>query len=352
MRIVIIGGTGNIGTALVRALGDDHEVHVVARRLPPPGADPFEGRAQVHARDIARDDLSLVSGADVVVHLAWLFQPSHQPNVTWESNVLGTVRVLEQLRSSGAGSLVVASSIAAYSPVDGHAVVDETHPTHGSSAAAYCREKAYVERLLDVFERDTPEVKVARIRPAFVFQRASAAQQRRLFAGPLVPGSLLRPAFVPVLPVPSGLRLQTVLADDVGELVRLIVEASASGPFNVAADDVLDGDDLAGLFHARRVPVPAQVVRGAVSAAWHARLAPAPPDLFDALLRLPTLSTQRAKTELGWTPTASAQEALATMLAGMRQDAGGESPPLRSDAGGRARWREVASGAGSREQPH
>jgi UDP-glucose 4-epimerase len=351
MRIVIFGGTGNIGTALVRALGDDHDVHVVARRLPPPGADPLEGRAQVHARDITRDDLSLVDGADAVVHLAWLFQPSHQPNVTWENNVLGTVRVLEQVRSGGVGSLVVASSIAAYSPVDGHAVVDETHPTHGTSAAAYCREKAYVERLLDVFERDVPATRVARLRPAFVFQRASAAQQRRLFAGPLLPGALLRPAFVPMLPVPSGLRLQTVLADDVAGLVRLILEARAAGPFNVAADDVLDGDDLARLFEARQVSVPPQLVRGAVSAAWHARLAPAPPDLFDALLRLPTLSTQRAKTELGWSPTATAQEALAAMLSGMREDAGGHTPPLRSDAGGRARWREFASGAGSREQP-
>jgi UDP-glucose 4-epimerase len=349
MRIVITGGTGNIGTALVRALGDDHEIHVLARRLP--DADPFEGRAQTHACDITKDDLSVLADADAVVHLAWLFQPTHQPDVTWSANAVGTARLLDQVRSSRVGAVVGASSIAAYSPVEGHATVDESHPTHGSSAAAYCREKAYVERLLDVLEGDVPEMRVSRVRPAFVFQRASASQQRRLFLGPLAPGSLLRPGLVPVLPVPSGLRLQAVIAEDVAELIRLAVESRASGAFNVAADDSLGGSDLAQLFGARRLSVPPRVVRGAVSAAWHARVAPAPPDLFDALLRLPTLSTQRAKSELGWAPSATAADALNAMLEGMRTGAGGDTPPLRSDAGGRARWREFASGVGSREQP-
>jgi hypothetical protein len=131
----------------------------------------------------------------------------------------------------------------------------------------------------------------------------------------------------------------------------LAVESRASGAFNAAADDVLGEDGLARLFDARPLSVPPRVVRGAVSAAWHARVAPAPPDLFDALLRLPTLSTQRAKSELGWAPTATAADALNAMLEGMRAGAGGETPPLRSDAGGRARWREFASAAGSRERP-
>src|SRR4051794_3286755 len=140
MRIVTVGGTGNIGTALVRALGADHDVHVVARRLPEETGQ-LGANVTAHAADIARDSLDVVAGADAVVHLAWLFQPSHQPETTWRSNVLGTARLLDAVRRGGVGSLVVSSSIAAYSPVDGHALVDEGHPTHGASAAAYCREK-------------------------------------------------------------------------------------------------------------------------------------------------------------------------------------------------------------------
>jgi nucleoside-diphosphate-sugar epimerase len=349
MRIVILGGTGNIGTALVRALGGDHDVHVVARRLPAETSS-LGANVTAHAADIARDSLDVVAAADAVVHLAWLLQPTHQPEVMWRTNVVGTERVLDAVRRGGVGSLVVSSSIAAYSPVDDHAPVDEGHPTHGASAAAYCREKAYVERLLDVFEREAADVRVARVRPAFVFQRAAASEQRRLFAGPLLPGSAVRPGLVPVLPVPRGLRMQTVHADDVAEAIRLVVESRASGPFNIAADDVLDGGDLARLFKASPVAVPSSVIRGLAAAAWHARLAPAPPDLYDALLRLPTMSTARAKSELGWSPKSTAAEALQTVLEGMRSGAGGDTPPLQSEGGGPLRWREVVTRVGGSDR--
>jgi nucleoside-diphosphate-sugar epimerase len=268
----------------------------------------------------------------------------------WRTNVLGTERVLDAVRRGAVGSLVVSSSIAAYSPVDGHAAVDERHPTHGASAAAYCREKAYVERLLDAFEREAPDIRVARVRPAFVFQRAAASAQRRLFAGPLLPGSAVRPRLVPVLPVPRGLRMQTVHADNVAQALRLLIDSRTPGPFNIAADGVLDGADLAGLFSASRMSVPPRLVRGLASAAWHARLAPAPPELFDALLRLPTMSTARAKSELGWSPKTTAAEALQAVLDGMRTGAGRDTPPLRSDAGGRLRWREIVTRVGGSDR--
>ena len=174
MRIVIVGGTGNIGTALVRQLqetGEDHEVHVVARRRPSHLAEVLHD-IQVHTVDVADEDIRpVVAEADAVVHLGWLFQPSHRPEVTWRNNVVGTSRLLESLRPGRASVLVVASSIAAYSPVRNHGKVDESWPTHGASSAAYSREKAYVERLLDTFERNHAAVRVVRVRPAFVFQR-------------------------------------------------------------------------------------------------------------------------------------------------------------------------------------
>jgi nucleoside-diphosphate-sugar epimerase len=205
--------------------------------------------------------------------------------------------------------------------------------------------------MLDVFEREHPGIRVVRVRPAFVFQRSSAAQQRRLFGGPLVPGSLLRPSLVPLVPFPAGLRMQAVHSDDVGDALRRVLEADdATGAFNLAADDSLDGDDVAGLFEARRLPVPPRAARAALSAAWHARAVPAPPDLYDALLRLPTMSTERATSVLGWSPAFSAADALTDMLAGLRTGQGGDTPPLRPDAGGTARWREVASGAGSHDR--
>lgn len=55
MKVVVLGATGNIGLATVRALRDaGHEVVGVARRLPEAG---FEGVERV-ARDLTRDPVA------------------------------------------------------------------------------------------------------------------------------------------------------------------------------------------------------------------------------------------------------------------------------------------------------
>ena len=81
-----------------------------------------------------------LEGAEAVVHLAWRFQPTHRPDMTWHSNVVGTRRVLEACSRAGVPTVVVASSLAAYSPVDHDDPVGEDWATDGASSAAYCRE--------------------------------------------------------------------------------------------------------------------------------------------------------------------------------------------------------------------
>ncbi len=116
MKIVVLGGTGNIGTALVRTLADRHDVTAVARRPELPGSE-LGSLANVAARDFAREPVDdLLEGADAVVHLGWLFQPSHRPDETWRNNAVGAARVLEACSRARVPRLVVSSSIAAYSP--------------------------------------------------------------------------------------------------------------------------------------------------------------------------------------------------------------------------------------------
>ena len=119
VRVVVTGASGNIGSAVLRELTSDgeHDVLGVARRKPfVPHESAF---ASVHwqAVDVARDDLDDVfAGADAVVHLAWMFQPTRRPSVTWTTNVVGTRRVLEAAGRQHVGAVVCSSSVAAYSP--------------------------------------------------------------------------------------------------------------------------------------------------------------------------------------------------------------------------------------------
>ncbi|QLH20378.1 NAD-dependent epimerase/dehydratase family protein [Streptomyces sp. Rer75] len=349
LRVVVVGATGNVGSAVVRALGEEAAVSSVlglARRVP----DWAPEKTAWHAVDLGDPDVDLVPhfrGADVVVHLAWLFQPTHEPVTTWRSNVLGSVRVFEAVAAAGVPALVYASSVGAYAPGPKGRAVDESWSTHGWPEAAYTREKSYLERFLDAFEQRHPDLRVVRMRPGFLFQRQSASQQRRLFGGPLVPGRLVRPGLVPVVPDVPGLRFQVLHTEDAAAAYRAAAIRDVRGAFNIAAEPPVDAGVLAEILGARVLRVPRPFLRGCVAAAWKLHLAPASAELFDAVLRIPLMDTTRARRELEWEPRHTATEALEEFLHGLRRGAGGPTAPLAEDSpAGRAH--EVATGVGER----
>ncbi|MFC8198498.1 SDR family oxidoreductase [Streptomyces sp. NPDC057298] len=330
-RIVVTGATGNVGTSLVSLLAQDSEVGSVvglARRIP----DWSPARTQWTAVDLASEGTDLAGtfeGADAVVHLAWAFQPTHDPATTWRTNVLGSMRVFEAVAAAKVPALVHASSVGAYSPGPKEHAVDESWPTHGWPDAAYCREKAYLERALDSFEHEHPGVRVVRMRPAFLFKRESASEQRRIFGGRFLPGSLVRPELLPFLPDIPGLRVQALHTDDAARAYRLAVHSQVRGAFNLASEPPVDARMLAGMLGARPVRLPRTAARSAIAAAWGLHLLPASPHLFDAVLRLPLMDCSRARTELHWQAGRTSQEVLEEFLQGMREGAGADTAPLQ-----------------------
>jgi UDP-glucose 4-epimerase len=349
MRVVITGATGNVGTSLVEALGREPKVEEIVgvSRRPPDLPRP---KVRWVAADLTTAELGpLFEGADAVVHLAWAIQPSHDEETQERINVLGSRRVFDAALAMGVRSLVHASSVGVYSHGPKDRRVDESWPTDGIPTSVYSRHKARVERMLDEFEAETPGVRVVRLRPGLTFKAEAASEIRRLFAGPLLPGFLVRRSLIPVVPRIPRLRFQAVHSSDVAEAYRQALLRDVSGAFNIAAEPVIGPPELGRLLGARPVGIPAGVLRAAADLTWRLHLQPADPGWIDLALGVPLMDTSRAARELGWQPKISALEALAELLRGIRRGEGGPTPPLEAKAGGPGRIGEIRSGVGERQ---
>ena len=328
MRVAVVGATGNVGTSLLEALAADDRVESVlglARRLP----RRVYPKAEFAAVDMARDDLvRRFRGADAVVHLAWLIQPSRDLPYLERVNIDGSARVFRAVADAAVPALVYASSVGAYSPGPKDRAVDESWPTDGIATSYYSRQKVAVERLLDAFEGEHPHVRTVRMRPALIFKRESASEQRRLFAGPLLPRALVRPGRIPFVPDMARLRFQAVHSHDVGRAYALAALGDARGAFNLAAEPVLDPPTLARLLRTRTLRVPVRLARRAMQLTWRLHLQPSPVGWLDLGLGVPLLDATRARTQLGWEPRRGGDEALLELVEGIHDGAGAPTPPL------------------------
>jgi UDP-glucose 4-epimerase len=349
MRVVVVGASGNVGTSVLRSLAAEPAVESVlgiARRVPKQSFSKTEWRQA----DIARSPLRpLFQGADAVIHLAWLIQPGRDKRQLYEVNVEGSARVFRAAAAAGVGTVVYASSIGAYAPGPKDRPVDESWPTTGIESSFYARHKAEVERVLDRFEDEHPDTRVVRLRPGLIFKREAGSGIRRLFAGPLLPNALVQRRLIPVVPDHPRLVFQAVHSYDVGEAYRLaVVNETARGAFNIAADPVLDPGELARILGARRVRVPGALLRAGAAVTYALRLQPSEAGWVDMALAVPVMDTTRARTELGWRPERSSADALLDLLEGIREGAGLGTPPLEPGGAGPLRVRELASGVGAR----
>ena len=335
MRIVLVGASGNIGTAILERSGDPSpgaadEFVGVARR--DPGNDRVYQRARWHLADVtdpgATDRLAQIfTGADAVVNLVWGFQPGRDTGYLERVGVGGLRVVLDAARRARVPHLVHMSSVGAYAA--GHGLrVTESWSTAGVPASVYSRQKAAAERLLDADEARGGGPALARLRPGLVLHRAAGSSLLRYGLPGWWPSWVLDLAAV--LPLPSDFAVPVVHAHDLADAVLTTVRQRATGAFNLAAEQPLTAADVAAALRAIRIPIPGAALRAVVAASWTLRLQRLDPGWIDLALAVPLLDISRARTELGWQPRFDARTALRDLLAGMRHQEATSSPVLRT----------------------
>lgn len=330
MRIVITGASGNVGTALLRALQrtEDHELVGIARRRPEAIAPYTE--ATWHQIDVGEPDaqdalVQVCRGADVVVHLAWAVQPRRNRPLLWRTNVQGSAAVANAAIAGDVPHLVHMSSVGAYSKAPRERWVDESWPVEGIATSAYSVDKAAAERNLDRYRR---AISVARIRPSLILQSQAAAEVSRYFMGPLVPTWLASPKLVRFAPWPSGMVLQFTHADDIADAVVRVIERRATGAFNLAAGPPVDREAMKSIVGGIGPILPAGLFKAVAAATWRLHLQPTDPGWLDLAFHSPLLRSDRARTELEWEPRHDGLSVLRSFLPALAEGVGAGGPLL------------------------
>jgi UDP-glucose 4-epimerase len=211
MRVIVIGASGNVGTSVLRSLENEDQVESIlglARRLPLLRMRKVEWSAA----DVTKHDLvPHLRGADAVVLLSWLKQPSSDLNKLWMNNVEGSMRAAGAVKEAGFPVLLYASSIGTYSPAPKDRAVDESWPMDGIPTLYYSRQKAEVERWLYLtFSSPNMDTSRARQELGWMPQRSAEDAFLELLAGPREGAGLDPP---PLSPKTAGpLRSREIVA--------------------------------------------------------------------------------------------------------------------------------------------
>jgi nucleoside-diphosphate-sugar epimerase len=328
--VAVTGPTGTFGFGLAPLLEADARIGRVvgiARRPFDPSAQGWSKMAyrQGDVRDPAALEAAF-TGSDVVVHLAFLVASTASRDVTHAVNVDGTVNAVRAAAAAGARRFVYASSVAAYGfHADNPVGITEDWPTRPAAHLGYAQDKAELEQVLLAEAAAHPDLDLYLLRPPVVLG-PHAVGGKDLLTG-LLPSLVGRAASaVRRLPLPlpapvPALPFQLIHEDDVGQALLLcIVGAGPPGAYNIAADGVATGADLARELGFTPLPVPDGLARGAARAVAGLPFVPVPVTWAEALTHPAIMDTSKARRELGWSPRHTALDTLRAGLAAAAPD--------------------------------
>jgi nucleoside-diphosphate-sugar epimerase len=154
-RILVTGSSGHLGEGLVRTLRERGDDVVGLDVLPSPHTDVV---ASVTDRAAVR---STMAGADAVLHTATLHKPhvgSHSRQEFLDTNVTGTLVLLEEAVGAGVGAFVATSTTSAFgralTPGDGAPAAWITEDVVPRPRNIYGATKVAAEDLCELIARD------------------------------------------------------------------------------------------------------------------------------------------------------------------------------------------------------
>lgn len=276
--------------------------HVIGLDLEPPGEE-LRGLDFIQAdiRNPLFVDLLQAEQVHTVCHLTFA-ENTHPNEITFDVNVMGTMKVMGACAEAGVRKVVLKSSQAVYGACPNNpAFMTEQHPLQAGKAYGSTRHLAEIEAFCNGFRRQVPEMVLTILRFSSIVGPQADTPLTRFLKEPLAPTLL---GFDPLM--------QVIHEKDVVEALVYAIQNDVPGVFNVAAEGILPLSRLMALAAKFSIPVVH------LCAYWGNRalagvglptasLWPVEPDY----LRYPWVGDlAKMRDELGFTPRYTAEEAL------------------------------------------
>lgn len=308
-RVAITGACGYLGVELARRCVDRGlEVLGLDLREPPqrwPSAAAF---ASQDVTDSKLGDRLARFAPRVLVHLAWVFDPTHDQEREERIDVDGTRNAFEAAAAAGVGRIVYPSSTTSYGLDRRRArPLSEDDPPTPNPAYPYGRFKAEVERWLPRFRAAHPEVELVVARACIVL-------------GPHARNIVTHIARWPIMFRVAGHDppLQFLHEEDAADLLWWMMTEAPAATFNAAGDGVVSYREICRMAGKPCVALPAPILYRVVALGWRLRLLRFPVGLLD-YIRYPWVADTHHMVELGFQPRFSSRDALAAYLRGQGQ---------------------------------
>lgn len=304
MKLAITGVSGYFGRIAVSALEAESAVsQIVGLDVTPPVYS--SGKLRFVRMDVRSPDLARClkdAEIDSLLHLAWIFNPTHNRRFMYDVNINGTVNVMTACRDAGAKHIVFAGSTTCYGAhADNTEWLDEDAPLRGNPDFPYTHHKVQVETLCDEFEKASPDILVTRLRVCIVLGKQVDNFIRTLilmrgFRHPRVRG--YNPA------------IQFLHEDGLGSLLHQVILERPGGVYNVAPDDAMPVAQIAEVCHNPFFECPYWALRPLAKMLWSFRLLPVPTSYLPFIMYRWTASNAKIKHRLGWRPRYTTRDAL------------------------------------------
>jgi UDP-glucose 4-epimerase len=317
LRLAITGSSGYLAQQLMARLGADPDCEFILgldiRRRPIelPCASEFLYFDLTAPWELLAE-LWTKHQINVGLHLAWQFNPIHDARRHREVDVQGSLNFFRAAAAAGLKRVVYAGSTTTYvnprNPWQPPWIPEETKPT-GTPRYLYSHHKAEVDRMVQDFQEQHPEIQVTLLRGAIVLGPHTQNIVSKMMDWPWrsFPWMFqVRGADPP---------MQFLSEEDTSEILLRALKRESGGIFNCAGDGVLRYSEIVRAEGKRPMALPAAMLYPLTNLLWKLRLSPFPAGILD-MIRYPWVGdTARLKTAFGYTPKETSQQALESFLA-------------------------------------